>query len=156
MAKEQRATSNPRGTYMLVADMIRREITSSESMTELPPVSELMARHGVSRTLLTRALKLLSSEGLVTSEQGGRWRVVRDGEDSRPLRERLLDVFETDKLGVGDAFPSEAELCQRFGRSRTAVRSALDKLEGAGLLRRSPGKPRVVVALPEKTTEVRG
>ncbi|WP_079031843.1 GntR family transcriptional regulator [Streptomyces specialis] len=47
---------------------------------------------------------------------------------------------------------SEGNLCARFGRSRTAVRSALDKLEGAGLLERSPGKPRVVRALPQRHT----
>ncbi|MCE7080701.1 GntR family transcriptional regulator [Streptomyces sp. ST2-7A] len=139
----------PRGRYLEVAGKLRDRIQDDTTMVKLPPVSALMTEYGgVSRTLINRALAKLKAEGLVISVQGDGWHVVRAGQDSRPLDERMLDVFAHDALDVGSRFPSESNLCQRFGKSRTAVRSALAQLEGAGLLKQDPGKPRVVMALP--------
>jgi DNA-binding GntR family transcriptional regulator len=141
--------TSPRGRYLEVADKIRQRIENDPKLTKLPPVESLRAEHGgVSRMLINRALHKLRAEGLVTSVQGDGWHVVREGMDPRPLVEQLLDVFSQDGLEVGSPFPSEEALCQRFEKSRTAVRTALAHLEGAGLLGQPPGKTRVVRALP--------
>ncbi len=77
-------------------------------MTELPSVADLMKDHGISRGVALRAFAVLREEGLAEPVPGGRWRVVRDGqhEDRRPLVERIADVISTEKLSVGDTFPS--------------------------------------------------
>ncbi|ONK13118.1 GntR family transcriptional regulator [Streptomyces sp. MP131-18] len=143
---------SPRGTYLQVAESIRTRIVEDPHLVDLPPVSRLMEDHGVSRSLVTRALKSLQRDGVVTSIQGAGWRVVRSEDDARPLVDRIRAVFAEDSLGIGDTFPSEAQLCARFGRSRTAIRSALAELEGTGLLERVPGKPRTVRVVPEEQT----
>ncbi|WP_062214623.1 GntR family transcriptional regulator [Streptomyces sp. NBRC 109706] len=139
---------SPRGTYLQVADAIRGRIEEDEELVWLPPVSALRAEcGGVSRGLVTRALKALESEGVVVSMQGRGWRVAR-GVDRRPLVERMRALFSEDGLTLGGEYPSEAELGERFGYSRVAVRSALAELEGAGLLESRQGHRRVVLRLP--------
>lgn len=141
--------ASPRGRYLEVADALRRRIETEPKLTKLPAVEALRAEFGgVSRMLVTRALHKLRAEGVVVSVQGDGWHVVREGMDPRPLAEQLLDVFSQDGLDVGSEFPSEEALCGRFSKSRTAVRTALAHLEGAGLLKQQPGKARVVLALP--------
>jgi GntR family transcriptional regulator len=52
-------------------------------------------------------------------------------------RQRVLDLIE--QLGVGDAIPSERQLCGQLGVSRLTVRAALDDLVREGLLVRRHG-----------------
>jgi GntR family transcriptional regulator len=52
-------------------------------------------------------------------------------------REQVLDLIET--LGVGQAIPSERQLCVDLGVSRLTVRAALDELVREGLLDRRRG-----------------
>src|ERR1044072_7263049 len=52
-------------------------------------------------------------------------------------RQRVLDLIE--QLGVGDAIPSERQLCNQLGVSRLPVRAALDALVREGLLVRRHG-----------------
>ena len=52
-------------------------------------------------------------------------------------RERVLDLIE--QLGIGDAIPSERQLCVDLGVSRLTVRAALDDLVREGLLVRKRG-----------------
>ncbi len=52
-------------------------------------------------------------------------------------RERVLDLI--DRLGIGDAIPSERQLCVDLGVSRLTVRAALDDLVREGLLVRKRG-----------------
>jgi GntR family transcriptional regulator len=52
-------------------------------------------------------------------------------------RERVLDLIE--RLGIGDAIPSERQLCVDLGVSRLTVRAALDDLVREGLLVRKRG-----------------
>lgn len=145
--------SSPRGTYLQVAEAIRARIEADEELVWLPPVRELCAEFGgVSRMLMTRALKSLQTEGVVVSSQGRGWRVAR-GADRRPLVERMRALLAEDGLTVGDEFPSEAELGERFDCSRVAVRSALAELEGAGLLESRQGHRRVVLRLPVENGE---
>ncbi|MFF9868526.1 GntR family transcriptional regulator [Streptomyces sp. NPDC013953] len=113
----------------------------------LPSEGHLGEAHEVSRNTIRRALKILQAEGAVEPVPGVGWRVVQ-GSIQRPLTERMMALIREDSLSIGDLFPSEARLCERFGVSRTAVRRALAQMEGNGLLDTVHGKGRTVRALP--------
>ncbi|MGJ5898478.1 GntR family transcriptional regulator [Streptomyces niveiscabiei] len=138
---------SPRGTYLVIAESLRSEIQAGQGIDALPSEADLMDSHDVSRNTIRRALKVLEADGVVESAPGIGWRVVREG-DRRSLAERMTDVIKEDSLSVGDTYPSEAKLCQRFGASRTAVRRVLAQMEGNGLLATVHGKGRTVRALP--------
>lgn len=55
------------------------------------------------------------------------------------VREYLLELL-AGGLQVGDQLPTELELMERFGVSRTPVQRALHDLVNAGVIRRRPGK----------------
>ncbi|MBA4861721.1 winged helix-turn-helix transcriptional regulator [Streptomyces sp. PSKA54] len=139
--------ASPRGTYLQVCESLRQEIEDGGIADTLPSEAALMRSHGVSRNTIRRALKVLEADGVVESAPGVGWRVARDG-DRRSLAERMADLLAEDSLSVGDAYPSEAKLCERFGASRTAVRRVLAQMEGNGLLATVHGKGRTVRALP--------
>ncbi|MGW7597075.1 GntR family transcriptional regulator [Streptomyces antimycoticus] len=136
-----------RGTYLVIADALRKEIREGRITAALPSEAQLMRDHGVSRTTVRRALALLQDEGLVHSVPGA-GRAVSGTSDQRPLVERMKELITAAPLAVGDAYPSEARLCEDFGASRTAVRRALAQMEGQGLLATAHGKGRTVRALP--------
>ncbi|MEU5446039.1 winged helix-turn-helix domain-containing protein [Streptomyces griseofuscus] len=139
--------ASPRGTYLLIADALRKEIEEGQHKdSTLPSEAELMQAYDVSRNTIRRALRTLESEKLITSVPGVGWRASRV--PVLPLVERLIAVITEDSLEVGDKYPSEANLCERFGMSRTAVRHALAQMEGTGLLATVHGKGRTVHALP--------
>lgn len=142
--------ASPRGTYLQVSESLRQQIESEGVADALPSEAALMNAHGVSRNTVRRALKVLEADGVVESAPGIGWRVVRGG-DRRSLAERMTDVITEDSLSVGDTYPSEAKLCDRFGTSRTAVRRVLAQMEGNGLLVTVHGKGRTVRALPTST-----
>lgn len=142
--------ASPRGTYLVIAETLRSEIRADQGVDALPSEADLMGAHDVSRNTIRRALKVLEADGVVESAPGIGWRVVRRG-DRRSLAERMTDVIREDSLSVGDAYPSEAKLCERFGASRTAVRRVLAQMEGNGLLATVHGKGRTVCALPAST-----
>ncbi|MFD9068912.1 GntR family transcriptional regulator [Streptomyces lasiicapitis] len=144
--------ASPRGTYLVIAEALRSEIESGEGIDTLPSEAQFMEAHGVSRNTIRRALKVLEADGLVESAPGIGWRVARGG-DGRSLTERMTDVLTEDSLSVGDSYPSEAKLSERFGASRTAVRRALAQMEGSGLLTTVHGKGRTVRALPAPTSQ---
>ncbi|OIK02630.1 GntR family transcriptional regulator [Streptomyces sp. MUSC 14] len=142
--------ASPRGTYLVIAEALRTAIEEGKGGDTLPSEADMMRSQGVGRNTIRRALKLLEADGLVESAPGIGWRVVR-GEDRRSLAERMADVITEDSLSVGDPYPSEAKLCERFGASRTAVRRVLAQMEGNGLLATVHGKGRTVRALPTPT-----
>ncbi|MCL6674456.1 GntR family transcriptional regulator [Streptomyces panaciradicis] len=145
--------ASPRGTFLQVAEALKARIRADSEMTRLPSVAELMSRHGVSRGVVLRAFKVLESDGVAEPVQGGRWRVVREGEsvDRRPLVERIADVITDEGLLAGAAFPSASVLADRFGVSRPTVTKALDRLEAAGVLASGgQGKVRIVRAVPNR------
>ncbi|NGO09307.1 GntR family transcriptional regulator [Streptomyces sp. HC44] len=142
--------ASPRGTYLVIAEALRNEIEEGEGIDALPSEAGLMSSHGVSRNTIRRALKVLEADGVVESAPGIGWRVARGG-DRRSLAERMTDVITEDSISVGDTYPSEARLCERFGASRTAVRRVLAQMEGNGLLATVHGKGRTVRALPTPT-----
>ncbi|WP_424884639.1 GntR family transcriptional regulator [Streptomyces sp. SAI-126] len=143
--------ASPRGTYRVIAEALRNEIEEGESIGTLPSEAELMRSYGVARNTIRRALKMLEADGVVEPAPGVGWRVVRGGGDRRSLAERMTDVIAEDSLSVGDPYPSEAKLCERFNASRTAVRRVLAQMEGNGLLATVHGKGRTVRALPTPT-----
>ncbi|WP_344294539.1 GntR family transcriptional regulator [Streptomyces synnematoformans] len=110
-----------------------------------------MRRRQVSRGVVLRAFEALRAEGVAEPVPGGRWRVIRAGEqiDRRPLEGRIADIVAADGFEVGEAFPSAAALAGRFGVSRPTVTKALDKLEAAGVLTsEGQGRARTVRAVP--------
>ncbi|KRD18821.1 GntR family transcriptional regulator [Streptomyces sp. Root264] len=143
--------ANPRGTFLKIADSVKRQIEDDPDMTELPSLAEVMRDHKVSRGVALRAFSVLRQEGVAEPAPGERWRVVRAGAqvDRRPLDQRIADVITADGLVVGEAFPSASALAERFGVSRPTVAKALEKLETAGVLAGGgQGKVRRVRALP--------
>ncbi|MER6852438.1 GntR family transcriptional regulator [Streptomyces flaveolus] len=143
--------ASPRGTYLVIAEALRAEIQEREGTGALPSEADMMRSHGVGRNTIRRALKVLEADGVVESVPGIGWRPARGG-DRRSLAERMTDVIMEDSLSVGDTYPSEAKLCERFGASRTAVRRVLAHMEGHGLLTTVHGKGRTVRALPTPST----
>ncbi|MFF1376783.1 GntR family transcriptional regulator [Streptomyces sp. NPDC058308] len=139
--------ASPRGTYLVISEALRKGIEEGEIVDDLPSEADLVRAHGVARNTIRRALKTLEAEGVLESAPGVGWRVSRGG-DRRPLVERMTAVIEEDSLVIGDTYPSEAKLCERFGVSRTAVRRGLAQMEGTGLLATVHGKGRTVCALP--------
>ncbi|MET4922309.1 GntR family transcriptional regulator [Streptomyces sp. PSRA5] len=142
--------ASPRGTYLVIADRLRQEVEAGEYADGLPSEAELVASHGVARNTIRRALQALEAEGVIETAPGVGRRVARGG-DKRSLVERMTAIIEEDSLTVGDDYPSEAKLCERFGASRTAVRRGLAQMEGSGLLATVHGKGRTVRALPVPT-----
>lgn len=68
-----------------------------------------------------------------------------------PLYQRLVkqiqEMIFRGELELGDRLPSEAELCEQFGVSRTVVREATKSLVDRGLLSAEPGRGTFVTAV---------
>lgn len=64
----------------------------------------------------------------------------------KELRQVLAEEIGSGKHAVGERFPTEHELCARFGVSRHTVREALRTLEEQGLLARQAGSGTTVLA----------
>jgi len=58
---------------------------------------------------------------------------------------RLRAAVEKGEFGPGDRLPSESELNELYGVSRTTARSAFDQLEQEGLITRRAGKGSIVL-----------
>lgn len=138
--------ASPRGTYLQIAEALRQQIVKGAITERLPSKAELMATYGVGASTIERALQALKADGVVESVQGAAVFVAGTG-DRRPLVDKFRELLRTDGLSVGDDFPTEAALSERFGASRTAVRTAVAQLEGQGLIART-AKRRRVLALP--------
>lgn len=139
--------ASPRGTYLQVSESLRQKIEAGEITEALPSQAALMNAYNVSRSTIERALSALKAESVIESVQGAGWFVAGTG-DRRPLVERVTDLLRADGAKVGDRFPTEKELCERFGASRTAVRSAIAQMEGQGLIGKGAARGREVRALP--------
>ncbi|WP_343616493.1 GntR family transcriptional regulator [Novosphingobium sp.] len=55
------------------------------------------------------------------------------------LQNLIRDAVKEQRLGVGQALPSERELCDSYGLSRVTIRKAIDGLVEDGLLERRQG-----------------
>ncbi len=63
----------------------------------------------------------------------------------------LKDKIFAGDLPAGEKLPSEAELIEEFGVSRTVVREAVTRLRAEGLVETFQGRGSYVLALPEST-----
>jgi DNA-binding GntR family transcriptional regulator len=68
----------------------------------------------------------------------------------KDLRKTLAEEIATGQPPIGARFPTDLELCERFGVSRHTVREALRDLQTQGLLVRQRGSGTVVAAGPAK------
>jgi len=116
----------------------------------LPGETELAARHGVGRSTVREALKLLEQEGLVVSEQGRGWFVAALAalQVERPITR--FESMSTMLAGLGyDA--SCTVLSAREQEPSDAARAALDLAEGERVIRlarlRSAGDEPLVYAV---------
>ncbi len=79
------------------------------------------------------------------------------GARRQPLYDQLVDIL-TEKINhecqVGDALPSERELSERYGLSRTTVRLALQELERLGLVVRQHGRGTFVADRSAKAADL--
>jgi DNA-binding FadR family transcriptional regulator len=112
-----------------------------------------MSDHNVSRGVAVRAFAVLKQDGVAEPAPGGRWRIVRAGQevDRRPLEQRIAEIISVDGLEAGQPFPSASVLADRFGVSRPTITKALERLETAGVLvGGGQGKVRRVRAVPTR------
>lgn len=77
--------ANPRGTFLKVADSVKRQMESDPDMTELPPLAEVMRDHKVSRGVALRAFGMLRQEGMAEPVPGGE-RIPTQAQCSREER----------------------------------------------------------------------
>ncbi|WP_033335361.1 GntR family transcriptional regulator [Microbispora sp. NRRL B-24597] len=75
-----------------------------------------------------------------------------DRSDTRPLHVQVRDLLHAEitsgSARPGSALPTEEELQQRFGVSRSVVRQALGALVELGLVQRSRGRGSIIAAAP--------
>ncbi|WP_205791344.1 FadR/GntR family transcriptional regulator [Microbacterium sulfonylureivorans] len=67
---------------------------------------------------------------------------------SQQLVADLLEMIQQDVVRPGTRLPTEAELSERFGVSRTVVREAIAQLRSDGIVRSSQGRGTFVLAAP--------
>jgi GntR family transcriptional regulator len=64
------------------------------------------------------------------------------------VKEKLLDMIDEGKYTPGEQFPTESDLCEKFGVSRTTIRQALSQLKLEGHIYQIQGKG-TFVSLPK-------
>ncbi|OCT14582.1 hypothetical protein A8709_17085 [Paenibacillus pectinilyticus] len=64
------------------------------------------------------------------------------------VKEKLHEMIEEGKYAPGQQFPTESELCEKFGVSRTTIRQALSQLKLEGHIYQVQGKG-TFVSLPK-------
>ena len=77
----------------------------------------------------------------------------------QPLYDQLVDLLHEkieNEMGPGDMLPSERELCETYGLSRTTVRLALAELERQGLVTRQHGRGTFVSESVREATNLMG
>lgn len=70
--------------------------------------------------------------------------LVRQPRLSDQVTERLRNQIYEGRMRPGDQLPSERELCERFGVSRTVIREAVKALTAKGLVTSVPGSGLIV------------
>ncbi len=88
--------------YATVVQMIRQSILGGqlEEGAQLPPEAALMARHGVARGTVRRALEQLADEGVLRAEHGVGWFVQSQRPDARPFRLHEEQLTSTARFRV--------------------------------------------------------
>ena len=77
----------------------------------------------------------------------------------QPQYDQLVDLLSDkiqNEMHPGDALPSERDLAETYGLSRTTVRLAMSELEELGLVTRKHGKGTFVSSVSRDTTDLMG
>ncbi len=77
----------------------------------------------------------------------------------QPLYDQLVDLLSDkieSEMQPGDMLPSERELAEKYGLSRTTVRLAMAELEELGLVARKHGKGTFVSSVSRAATDLAG
>jgi GntR family transcriptional repressor for pyruvate dehydrogenase complex len=74
--------------------------------------------------------------------------LARDPSLAERVSLALMDSIASGRLSPGDRLPSERDLGEQFGVSRTVVREAVRGMQARGVLKVRPGRGAEVVALP--------
>ncbi len=77
----------------------------------------------------------------------------------QPLYDQLVDLLSEKierEMKPGDMLPSERDLADKYGLSRTTVRLAMSELEELGLVARKHGKGTFVSSVGRDTTDLSG
>jgi GntR family transcriptional repressor for pyruvate dehydrogenase complex len=74
--------------------------------------------------------------------------LTRDPSLAERVSLALMDTIASGRLAPGDRLPSERDLGEQFGVSRTVIREAVRGLQARGVLKVQPGRGAEVVALP--------
>lgn len=77
----------------------------------------------------------------------------------QPLYDQLVDLLSDkiqNEMHPGDALPSERDLAETYGLSRTTVRLAMSELEELGLVTRKHGRGTFVSSVSRDTTDLMG
>lgn len=133
----------------IVADVERR-IGIGEFVPGRPVTSEseLAAQFAVSRGTVRSALNHLAARGLIESVPGKGWYPLDPGCPAHAVSDRASVLAalraEAGARVADDPFLSEKGVCDRFGLSRHAARSALAVLEAEGLIVAIHGRGRFV------------
>lgn len=139
----------PRNTHLAIAADLREKINNGTYTRELPSLGRIGQQWVVDRSVAKRAVDVLQDEGLVVVIHGSGV-FVANSIDTRPVIEQVLDLLQEDMFPIGAPFPTEAELCEQLGVSRTRLRPALAHLEGRGLIGTRSTRRRIVLAHPDK------
>lgn len=75
--------------------------------------------------------------------------IIRKTNLSEAVTQQLLASISNGDLKAGDKLPSEAELCNTFGVSRTALREGIKALAGMNVLTVLPGRGTFVTENPD-------
>ncbi|MFE6589976.1 GntR family transcriptional regulator [Streptomyces sp. NPDC057781] len=145
--------ASPRGTYLQVAEVLRRRIESGAIAEKVPSEAAIASEFGIARTTVRRALAALEDEGLIVSIAGLGRQVAGSETHQAPyerVRQDLLARLRDGRLPVGKAMPSELELATSYGVSRGTVRRALASFEAAGWVESKQGVGRVVRAVADE------
>jgi GntR family transcriptional regulator, transcriptional repressor for pyruvate dehydrogenase complex len=97
-------TRGGRKAHEVVADLIRGQIVSGELAQgqRLAPEDELTVEHGVARTTLREALRVLESQGLIAIRRGRGGGPVVTHPDLEPISMALATVLQLRATTVGD------------------------------------------------------
>jgi DNA-binding GntR family transcriptional regulator len=118
----------PRALYEEVAELLRQRIFSRE----LEPGSwidelKIAEEHGISRTPLREALKVLAAEGLVTMKVRRGAYVTEVSETDLADVYHLLSLLESDAAGVVAARATEAQLQELQGLHTELEKAVKDR-----------------------------
>ncbi|WP_374228171.1 GntR family transcriptional regulator [Streptacidiphilus sp. ASG 303] len=144
--------TSPRGTYLQVANAIRKGLAdgSIASNELLPSEAQLMCQFGVARTTVRRAFRELELAGEIETIAGVGRRVkgAVQGAPFQRVVDALVRQVRDGSLPTGVKIPSEAELATEHGVTRNTVRRAVRELEAAGVIESRHGVGRFVRQAP--------